>query len=113
MTAAVSAKAVARPWQLSGEALAVMEKFPPRPVPPSWDATAAGRFAVVRRMLAPPFLAGDAKSRHWRKLTMLKILDWLELHPGATWQDRWDATGAGHRRDRRLAGPGAGRPRSR
>ena len=95
MTAAVSAKAVARPWQLSGEALAVMEKFPPRPVPPSWDATAAGRSAAVRRMLAPPFLAGDAKSRHWRKLTMLKILDWLELHPGATWQDRWDATGAG------------------
>jgi hypothetical protein len=59
VTAAVSAKAVARPWQLSGEALAVMEKFPPRPVPPSWDATAAGRSAAVRRMLAPPFLAGD------------------------------------------------------
>ena len=94
MTAAASAKAAARPWQLSAEALAVMEKFPPRPVPPSWDATAAGRSAAVRRMLAPPFLVGDAKSRHWRKLTMLKILDWLELHPGATWQDRWEATGA-------------------
>ena len=26
---------------------------------------------------------------------MLKILDWLELHPGATWQERWDASGAG------------------
>ena len=25
---------------------------------------------------------------------MLKILDWLELHPGATWQQRWDACGA-------------------
>jgi hypothetical protein len=55
VTAAVSARAVARPWQLSSEALAVMEKFPPRPVPPSWDATAADRSAVVRRMLAPPF----------------------------------------------------------
>ena len=26
---------------------------------------------------------------------MLKILDWLELHPGATWQQRWDSSGAG------------------
>ncbi len=25
---------------------------------------------------------------------MLKILDWLELHPGTTWQQRWDASGA-------------------
>ncbi len=108
MTAAVSSRAVARPWQLSAEALTVMEKFPPRPVPPSWDATAADRSAVVRRMLAPPFLAGDAKARHWRKLTMLKILDWLELHPGTTWQERWDASGAGEDgnadwRDRMLA----------
>jgi len=95
VTTAVSARAVARPWQLSSEALAVMEKFPPRPVPPSWDATAADRSVVVRRMLGPPFAAGDAKSRHSRKLAMLKILDWLELHPGATWQERWDACGAG------------------
>ena len=95
MTAVVPARAVARPWQLSAEALAVMEKFPPRPVPPSWDTTAASRSAVVRRMLAPPFPAGDAKSRHSRKLAMLKILDWLELHPGATWQERWNASAAG------------------
>ena len=95
MTAAVPARAAARPWQLSAEALAVMEKFPPRPVPPSWDATAADRFAVVRRMLAPPFPAADAKSRRSRKLAMLKILDWLGLHPGTTWQERWDASGAG------------------
>ena len=109
MTAAVSARAAARTWQLSAEALAVMEKFPPRPVPSSWDATAADRSAVVRRMLAPPFPAGDAKSRHSRKLAMLKILDWLELHPGTTWQERWDASGAGADgtadwRDRMLAG---------
>lgn len=116
MTAAVSVRAVARPWQLSAEALAMMEKFPPRPVPPAWDATAADRFAVVRRMLAPPFAAGDAKSRYSRKLAMLKILDWLELHPGATWQERWDASGAGTDgaadwRDRMLDGlEAAGRP---
>ena len=93
MTAAVSAGAAAR--QLSAEALTVMEKFPPRPVSPAWDATAADRFAVVRRMLAPPFLADGAQARQRRKLTLLKTLDWLELHPGTTWQERWDATGAG------------------
>jgi integrase len=95
VTAAVSARAVARPWQLSAEALAVMEKFPPRPVPPAWDATTADRFAVVRRMLTPPFPASDAKSRYSRKLAMLKILGWLQLHPGTTWQERWNASGAG------------------
>ncbi len=95
MTAAVSARAAARPWQLSAEALAVMEKFPPRPLPASWDATAADRSVMVRRMLAPPFPASDAKSRHSRKLAMLKILDWLQLHPGTTWQERWNASGAG------------------
>ena len=72
-----------------------MEKFPPRPVSPSWDATTADRFALVRRMLAPPFLADGAQARQRRKLTLLKTLDWLELHPGTTWQERWDATGAG------------------
>jgi hypothetical protein len=46
-------------------------------------------------MLAPPFLAHDAQGRQRRKLTLLKTLDWLELHPGTTWQERWDAAGTG------------------
>jgi Phage integrase family len=93
VTAAVTGQAVG--WQLSAEALAVMNRFPPRVVQVSWDATAADRFTVARRMLAPPFAFGDASARHWRKLGILKILDWLELHPGATWQQRWDSSGAG------------------
>lgn len=91
--------------QLSAEARAVMDRFPPRPVPASWDATAADRFAVARRLLAPPFLLDNVKSRYARKLTMLKILDWLELYPGTTWQQRWNASGAeaGDWRDRAVA----------
>jgi len=96
VTAAVHATAATMPRQLSPEALAVMEWFPPRLVPASWDATAADRFAVMRRMLARPFLPDDVKARHWRKLSMLKVLDWLELHPGATWQERWGSSGVGH-----------------
>jgi len=95
VTGTASVGTAARSWQLSAESLTVMEKFPPRPVPASWDMTAADRFTVARRMLAPPFPASDAKSRRSRKLAMLKILDWLGLHPGRTWQERWDASGAG------------------
>ena len=79
VTAATATGAAAR--QLSAEALAVMGKFPPRPVPGTWKTTAAGRFTVMRQMLAPPFLAGNVDARHPRKLTMLKIVEWLELHP--------------------------------
>jgi integrase len=110
VTAAADAVTAAR--QLSAEGLAVMKRFPPRPVPASWDATAADRFAVMRRLLAPPFPVGEATRRDFRKLAMLKILDWLELHPGTTWQERWDASGAGADgradwRDRLQAGLGA------
>jgi hypothetical protein len=87
------AEAAAPPRQLSAEARALMAGFPARPVPASWPATEADRFAVARRLLAPPFVVDNVKVRHWRKLTMLKVLDWLELHPGATWQERWAATG--------------------
>ncbi len=92
MTAAVTARSGRSP-QLSADALAVMKQFPPRPALESWPETAADRFAVARRMLAPPIALGDASARHWRKLGILKVLDWLELHPGATWQQRWNASG--------------------
>ena len=106
VTAPAAAGTAAR--QLSAQAAAVLARFPPRPVPESWPETAADRFTVARRLLAAPFAFGDASARHWRKLSMLKILDWLELHPGATWQQRWDSSGAGPAAGRRLAGPGGG-----
>jgi integrase len=87
----------------------VLERFPPRPVPESWPETSADRFTVARRILAPPFALGGASSRHARKLGILKLLDWLELHPGQTWQQRWDSSGAeavrsGDWRDRVMSG---------
>ena len=93
--AATSAGARARQPGAEALALALARRFPPRPVPASWPETAADRFAVMRRMLAPPFLAENVDARHHRKLTMLKVLDWLELHPGTSWQERWNACGAG------------------
>jgi integrase len=94
VTAGTCARPAAAARQLSAEALVVLERFPPRPTPAWWDATAADRFTVARRLLAPPFRADNAKERHWRKLTLLKTLDWLGLHQGTTWQERWKAAGA-------------------
>jgi integrase len=95
VTAGTGEKTAGRPWQLSAEARALWKKFPPRPVPASWPATCQPRSKVVARLLAPPFPAGGSEDRCNRKLALLKVLDWLELHPGRTWQERWDATGAG------------------
>jgi hypothetical protein len=101
VTAGTMEKTAGRPWQLSAEALALWERFPPRPVPASWPATRQSRGKVVARLLAPPFAAEGSQDRCNRKLALLKVLDWLELHPGRTWQERWDASGAGEegRRD--------------
>ena len=73
MTAPAAAGTAAR--KLSAQAAAVLARFPPRPVPESRPETAADRFTVARRLLAAPFASGDASARHWRKLSMLKILD--------------------------------------
>ena len=90
MTAATEERAGGRAWQFSAEALALLEKFPPRPVPASWPGTRQSRGKVVARLLAPPFEAAGSQDRCNRKLALLKVLDWLELHPGRTWQERWD-----------------------
>ncbi|MFF4410715.1 tyrosine-type recombinase/integrase [Streptomyces sp. NPDC001404] len=94
-TSAITEAVAARPWQLSAEAVALWKKFPPRTNPKSWPATRQSRAAVVSRMLKPPSLGNDSKTRCNRKLTLLKVLDWLEMQPGTTWQERWDASGVG------------------
>ena len=87
-------EATRRPWQLSAEARTLLEKFAPRPVAASWPATRQSRHKAVARLLAPPFEAATSQDRSNRKLALLKVLDWLGLHPGRTWQERWDhATG--------------------
>lgn len=58
------------------------------------------RVQVLARLSAPPFLVagtGDhlPQSVHLRQVTLVKVMDWLEGSPGLTWQDRWNASGAG------------------
>jgi integrase len=95
VTTVVDTQAVSQPWQLSAEALALWKEFPPRPIPATWMATRRDRATVETRLSVPPFLAEDSQTRCNRKLSLLTVLDWLELQPGATWQQRWESTGAG------------------
>ena len=117
MTAGTALKTAGFSFRLTAEALALWERFPPRPVPDAWPATLRSRREVVARLQAPPFLAAGSAARE-RSRGLLKVLDWLELFPGGSWQERWDASGGGAdgRRDWRrllvgeLAGPAAPAP---
>lgn len=84
-----------RTWQVSSEAQALMAKFPPRPIAASWPRTRQDRAAIGARLAKEPFLAGDSSIRCHRKASLQAVLDWLELYPGQSWQQRWEATGAG------------------
>jgi hypothetical protein len=72
---------------------ALLRRFPPRPVPPTWTSTASPRERVLARLLEPPFTAENPKNQTGRQTGLIKLLDWLEHQPGHTWQDRWLASG--------------------
>lgn len=93
-TAAVTLQP-ARTWQVSSEATALLEKFPPRPVPASWPRTRQDRSSVEDRLATVSHSFTDKHTRCHRKLSLQAVLDWLELYPGQSWQQRWDAAGAG------------------
>jgi integrase len=85
----------ARTWQVSSEARTLLGKFPSRPIAGSWPMTRQDRPAVEGRLATVPFCGDDSQSRCHRKASLQMVLDWLELYPGQSWQQRWDATGAG------------------
>jgi site-specific recombinase XerD len=76
----------------TGAALAA--SFPPRPVAVSWPATEASRSAVLARVLSPPFALDTPLSQQNRRLGVLAVLSWLHTFPGASWQQRWQASAA-------------------
>ena len=65
-----------------------------RPVPsrPAGGLNRASRDTVVSEAMACPYAAGENdQSRYFRRLGVLRMLDWLEVQPGSAWQDRWHA----------------------
>ena len=81
----------------AGEAAvaALRERFPPRLAAAAWDFTGQDRTAVLARLLSPPFALDNSSSQSYRKFGLIRVLDWLAAQPGRTWQDRWNASGAG------------------
>jgi len=91
----------------------LLAAFPPRPIAVSWPATEASRSAVLARVLAAPFTLDNPASQQTRRLGVLAVLSWLQAHPGDSWQQRWQASGAENQIDWRDAVTAAavGRPR--
>ena len=89
--------------------------FPPRPVASSWPATRASRSAVLARVLAAPFTLDNTASQQSRRLGVLAVLSWLATHPGESWQQRWQASGAEDQSDWRdaITAAAAGRRRAK
>jgi hypothetical protein len=93
----------------------LLAAFPPRPIASSWPATAASRSAVLARVLAAPFTLDNPASQQTRRLGVLAVLNWLQTHPGDSWQQRWHASGAEDQTDWRdvITAAAAGRSRAR
>ncbi len=67
-------------------------RYPARDVPVSWPGACVDRDVLVSRLLAPPFT--DPAMRVRRTRGVVSVVDWLADQPGATWQERWQATDA-------------------
>ncbi len=80
--------------QAEGSQATLRRKFPPRPPVSSWPATERGRAEVHQRLTVPPFVKGGKDTLKLRRLGIDLLLAWLEDQPGATWQQRWNASGA-------------------
>jgi integrase len=85
------AEAPLRPRMRPEAASALLEKYPPRTVPGTWEATALSRAALTGRLLAPPY-AETPWSLRERRISLRRFMDWLEQYPGDTWQQRWQAS---------------------
>ncbi len=71
---------------------AVTELVRARPREDAWPATGQSREEVWGRLAAEPF--APACDNNGRKFGLGLLLDWLTDQPGATWQERWLASGA-------------------
>ncbi|MEX5710705.1 site-specific integrase [Parafrankia sp. FMc6] len=77
----------------AGAAARLRIQFPPRAVPGSWPETFLGRRDIVELLVPPPY-GSDNQAVQWKRRSGITgVLRWLQGHSGATWQQRWLATG--------------------
>ena len=62
-----------RTWQISNEARAILERFPPRPAVTSWPMTRQSRAAAEDRLAQAPFRADDSQTRFLRNRSLQAV----------------------------------------
>ena len=92
ITAVHLAEAVAEPLR-TGRQVA-RARFPARPTAISWPATERSLAELCLQLTAAPFRLDKRNSEQIRGNGVALLLDWLGEHPGASWQQRWLASGA-------------------
>jgi integrase len=83
------------PGPAAPEGAQVMRQFPPRRCPDRWPGTVLDREQASAVLLASPFCLENRNGQRQRSRSLGQVLDWLAGQPGATWQERWAASGAG------------------
>jgi hypothetical protein len=68
--------------------------LPARSAAADWPATMLSRDPALEQLTRPPFTREVASSQETRVRGVARLLDWLAGQPGATWQERWLASGA-------------------
>src|ERR1019366_8054812 len=92
-------------------ALSLPGCLPARAAAADWPATRLVRSAAREQLTRPPFTHEVASSQETRARGLARLLDWLAGQPGATWQERWLASGARGARAARGAVPDPWPPR--
>jgi hypothetical protein len=98
VTTAAGAQAPARrasPRGLDRQSLwqPARDRFPARPDATAWPGAALPR-AEAQRELARVLARGRSAGQGYARVGPGALLGWLEDQPGATWQERWLASGA-------------------
>jgi integrase len=95
LTAAVRDRAADTAKAIEAPAAAGSPVWEPRPCEEDWWQTRQSREDLVERLLGLFTDPGAGLARDkTRRRGLIKLLDWLQLQPGGTWQERWLASGA-------------------
>lgn len=72
---------------------ATRRRFPPRSRPVAWPHSCQEAPAILQRLDTQPLRADNPGTHKCRRLGVDRCLTWLASFPGASWQQRWLASG--------------------
>jgi hypothetical protein len=71
-----------------------LSRFPPRPAAARWPVTEQDRVQALRLVAAASSALSSSRIGDNFRRGVPLLLDWLEEHPGRSWQERWLSSGA-------------------